>query len=87
MTGSQPPGPQVGPAVTFSSYELILLRLIPAGTDGHPACVQSGMDDSERDAIRAKGLDDPAVVTAIDFVRGRLSLHFGDQDMAPNPLD
>lgn len=34
------------------------------------------MDDIERDALRAEGLDpdDPAVVAAIDFVRWELQL-------------
>jgi hypothetical protein len=38
--------------------------------------VQLGMDDIEREAIRAEGLapDDPAVVTAIDLVRWELSM-------------
>jgi len=38
--------------------------------------VRSGMDDIEREAIRAEGLDpdDPAVIAAIDLVRWELSL-------------
>jgi hypothetical protein len=45
------------------------------------------MDDIEREAIRAEGLDpdDPAVVTAIDCVRWQLSLHFGDHDTGDEP--
>jgi hypothetical protein len=41
-----------------------------------PACVQSGMDETEREVIRADGFDpdDPAVVTAIDLVRWELSM-------------
>jgi hypothetical protein len=44
------------------------------------------MDDIERAAIRAEGLDpdDPAVVTAIDLVRWQLSMHVGDQNPATN---
>ena len=47
-----------------------------------PTCVQSGMDETEREAIRVERLDpdDPAVVTAIDCVRWQLSLYFDDQD-------
>jgi hypothetical protein len=39
------------------------------------------MDEIEREAIRAEGLDpdDPAVVMAIDLVRWELLLHFGDR--------
>jgi hypothetical protein len=39
------------------------------------------MDDDEREAVRAEGLDpgDPAVVTAIDLVRWELSLHLPSQ--------
>jgi hypothetical protein len=38
--------------------------------------VQPGMDDVERDALRAEGLDadDPRVVAATDFVAWELSL-------------
>ena len=38
--------------------------------------VQDGVDDEERQALRAEGLDpdDPAVVAAIDLVRWELSL-------------
>jgi hypothetical protein len=38
--------------------------------------VQPGVDEIEREAIRAEGLDpdDPVVVTAIDFARWELSL-------------
>jgi hypothetical protein len=34
------------------------------------------MDETEREAVRVEGLDpdDPAVVTAIDFVRWELSM-------------
>ncbi len=41
-----------------------------------PTCVQTGMEEVEREAIRAEGLgpDDPAVVTAIDLVRLELSM-------------
>ena len=41
----------------------------------------------ERDAILAEGLDadDPAVVTAIDLVRRRLSMRVGDQDTGDEP--
>jgi len=38
------------------------------------------MDDEERNAIRAEGLDpdDPAALTALDFVRWELQLlHYG----------
>jgi hypothetical protein len=36
----------------------------------------TGMDDDERQALRAEGLDldDPAVIAAIDLVRWELSL-------------
>jgi hypothetical protein len=48
------------------------------------------MDDNEREAIRAEGLDpdDLAVVTAIDFVRWELSM-LGSVNRSPatNPLD
>jgi hypothetical protein len=45
------------------------------------------MDDIEREAIRAEGLDpdDPAVVTVIDFVRWEPSMHVGDQDTGDEP--
>ena len=45
------------------------------------------MDEIEREAIRAEGLDpdDPAVVTAIDLVRRQLSLYFGDQHTRDEP--
>jgi hypothetical protein len=41
------------------------------GTSG-----QDGVDDDERQALRAEGLDpdDPAVIAAIDLVRWELSL-------------
>ncbi len=41
------------------------------GNRSWPACTQPGMDETEREAIRAEGFDpdDPGVVTAIDFVR------------------
>lgn len=40
--------------------------------------VQSGVDESEREAIRAEGLDpdDPAVVAALDLVRWEMELFF-----------
>jgi hypothetical protein len=48
------------------------------------------MDDIEREAIRAEGLDSegPGVVTAIDFVRWELSM-LGSVNRSPatNPLD
>jgi hypothetical protein len=45
--------------------------------NGTAGCrVQDGVDDEERQALRAEGLDpdDPAVVAAIDLVRWELSL-------------
>jgi hypothetical protein len=51
-------------------------RLVQLGNrDGGPN-VEAGMDDDEREALRAEGLDpdDPAVVAAIDLVRWELSL-------------
>lgn len=52
------------------------LRPGPVGTDGDGRASKTGMDEIERAAVRAEGLDpdDPVVVTAIDFVRWRLSL-------------
>lgn len=46
------------------------------GTATAARCVQVGMDDDERQALRAEGLDpdDPAVVGAVDLVRWELSL-------------
>jgi hypothetical protein len=48
------------------------------------------MDDIEREAIRSEGLDphDPAVATAIDFVRWELTM-LGSMNRSPatNPLD
>lgn len=40
----------------------------------------TGVDDEERQALRAEGLDpdDPEVITAIDIVLGELSLLSGD---------
>jgi hypothetical protein len=42
----------------------------PGNRDGGPN-VQAGVDDEERQAVRAEGLnpDDPAVAAAIDMVR------------------
>jgi hypothetical protein len=49
------------------------------------------MDEIEREAIRVEGLDphDPAVVTAIDFVRWELSTWDREQMSTPttNPLN
>jgi hypothetical protein len=57
VTGSQPPGPLVaGPAVTFSWHELIVLRLVPVGTDGSELASKPGTDEIEREAIRVEGL-------------------------------
>ena len=41
----------------------------------HPRCVEPGMDDIERDAVRAEGYDpdDPAVVAALNRVRAELA--------------
>lgn len=46
------------------------------GNRRRPACVKAGMDDIDREAIRAEGFnpDDPAMVTAIDLVRWELSV-------------
>jgi hypothetical protein len=48
------------------------------------------MDETEREAIRAEGLDseDPGVVMALAFVRWELSM-LGSVNMSPatNPLD
>lgn len=91
MTTPQLPGLLVaGPVVTFFSHERIVLRhlrLVPVGSDGHRLASKPGMDEIEREAIRAEGLDpdDPAVVTAIDLVRRQLSLYFGDQHTRDEP--
>jgi hypothetical protein len=47
------------------------LRLDPVGTDTDRLASNLDIDETEREAIRAEGLDpdDPAVVTAIDWVR------------------
>lgn len=39
--------------------------------------VQRGVDDDEREAVRAEGLDpdDPTVIAALDLVRWELSLY------------
>ena len=44
------------------------------GGAGRPS--NTGVDDDEREALRAEGLDpdDPAVIAAIDLVRWELSL-------------
>jgi hypothetical protein len=41
-----------------------------------PAASKAGVDDDERKALQAKGLDhdDPAVIAAIDLMRWELSL-------------
>jgi hypothetical protein len=45
------------------------------------------MDEIEREAIQAEGLDLDAfaVVAAINLVRSELSLHFGDEDTGDRP--
>jgi hypothetical protein len=44
------------------------------------------MDDDEREAVRAEGLDpdDPAVVAALDLVRWELSLYRSGQAAVPS---
>lgn len=82
MTGPQLPDPQtIGPTVTFPSHELIALRPDPLGTVGTLPASNGDMDDTEGEVIRADGFDpdDPAVVTAIDFVRWQLSMHVDEQ--------
>jgi hypothetical protein len=57
------------------------------GTDEAPEGVETCMDDDERKAIRAEGLDpdDPAVRSALDLVRWELELLaielFGERDL------
>lgn len=51
--------------------------VVPHAVGAHPFGGSNiGMDDDERQALRAEGLDpdDPAVVAAIDLVRWELSL-------------
>jgi hypothetical protein len=45
------------------------------------------MDDVDREAIRAEGLDpdDPVIMRAIDLVRWELPLYFGDEDTSDHP--
>jgi hypothetical protein len=49
---------------------------IRTGNHNDGSHVQDGVDDDERQALRAEGLDpdDPAVIAAIDLVRWELSL-------------
>ena len=79
------PASSLPPSSTFR-YLIItdIFAWILRGNRPLPACVQSGVDKTEREAIRSEGLDpdNPAVVTAIDFVRWPLSL-LGSVNMSP----
>jgi hypothetical protein len=48
----------------------------PMGTDHDRLGSKPGMDETEREAVRAVGMDpdDPAVVAAMDFVAWELSM-------------
>jgi hypothetical protein len=55
--------------------DLVHASGLPGSRDGWRG-VESGMDDEQREAVRAEGFDpdDPAVVPAINMVRWELSL-------------
>ena len=62
------------PAIIASTHESAAIdggQTARVETDGDLLASKLGMDETEREAIRAEGLDpdDPAVVTAIDLVR------------------
>jgi hypothetical protein len=57
-------------AACFRYLVITQLSLGSRGNRSLSACVQTGMDEIEREAIRAEGHDpdDPGVVIAIDLV-------------------
>jgi hypothetical protein len=65
------------------------LRPDSVGTDGDPLGSKPGMDEIEREAIRAEGLDpdDPAVVTRSTAADGSYRCISMIRTPAPNPLD
>jgi hypothetical protein len=81
------PGNQVLPPVCAHAMQTCGYSLDPGtwtwqprgadeGTGGHGSTSNTGVDDDERQAPQAEGLDpdDPAVLAAIDLVRWELSL-------------